>query len=375
MHFSFTEEQQLLKESVSRFLDNEYTFNTRCKISQSESGFSEDIWRKFAELGWLSLGIPEHSKGLGGGAVETSIVMERLGHALVVEPYISTLAISGHIFNKSQSSRAKSLLSKIAEGKSRIALATTERQSRFNIADIETTAKRVGGGYKISGKKCVVFDAEGAHYLLVSARTEGHSRETNGINLFLIDNGSEGITARGYRTVDGRRAADIDFNIEVDKSCLLHPEGDGYPLLEYGIDVGIVGLCAEAVGIMQYLHEATLEYLKTRQQFGQPLAKFQALQHRMVDLFVAYKLSLSMAYMAAVRLEDSRPEQRRRAVSAAKVQIGQAGRHIGEEAIQLHGGMGMTDELAIGHYFKRLTMIERTLGDTDHHLRILANSV
>ena len=375
MHFSFTEEQRLLKDSVSRFLDNEYTFDTRRKISQSKSGFSEDIWQKFAELGWLSLGIPEHFGGLGGGAVEISIVLERLGHALVVEPYISTSAISSRIVNKSESGCAKSLLSKIAQGKTRIALATTERQSRFNIADIETTAERVGECYKVSGKKCVVFDAEGAHYLLVSARTAGLSRETNGINLFLIDNGSEGITTRGYRTVDDRRAADIDFNIEVDASCLLHPEGAGYPLLEYGIDVGIMALCAEAVGIMQYLYVATLEYLKTRQQFGQPLARFQALQHRMVDLFVAYELSLSMAYMAAVHLEEHHPEQRRRAVSAAKVQIGQAGRHIAEEAIQLHGGMGVTDELAIGHYFKRLTMIERTFGDTDHHLRSLADSI
>ena len=374
MYFSFTEEQKLLQQSVTRFLDNEYSFDARCNASQSEQGMSEKIWRKFAELGWLSLNIPENSGGLGAGAVENAIVTEGLGHALAIEPYISTTAVSVGILERCSVLCAQELLPLIAEGKARVALATMEPQARFNLEDIETSAEKTGDRYRIRGKKCVVLDAPSAQHLIVTARVSGATRDPQGIALFLLDNPSAGVNLHSYPTIDGKRAADITFDITVGPERLLSTAETGYLRLEYGVDAGTVALCAEAVGIMKYLHDTTLEYLKTRKQFGQPLASFQALQHRMVDMFVAYELSRSMAYMAAARLNDTR-EERRRAVSAAKVHIGNAGRSIGEEAIQLHGGMGMTDELPLGHYFKRLTLIDRTFGDVDHHLTVLAKNI
>ncbi|MCH9671511.1 MAG: acyl-CoA dehydrogenase family protein [Gammaproteobacteria bacterium] len=372
MYFAFTDEQKLLQESVERFAENEYPFETRRSISQSGDGFSAEHWKKFAELGWLGLGIDEQFGGLGGTPVETSIVMEGLGHALSVEPYTTTLSLCASIMGRAQTPLAKSLLPQIAEGKVRVALATAERQSRFNLANVRTTAEKSGESYRIVGDKCVIFDAPGADYLIVVARTSGDFLDRTGLSLFLVENAQTQSNTRTYSTIDGKRAADIHIDVEVPASNLIGDVDNGFALLEFGVDNAIVSLCAEAVGIMKYMHDATLEYLRTRTQFGQPLAQFQALQHRVVDMFVAYELSRSMAYMAALRLGDS-AGQRRKAVSAAKVQIGNAGRLIGEDSIQLHGGMGMTEELPIGHYFKRLTMIDRTFGDVDFHLKAVAD--
>jgi alkylation response protein AidB-like acyl-CoA dehydrogenase len=376
MDFTFTVEQKLLKENVERFIANEYTFDKRRAWARSEVGFSRENWAKFGELGWLGAGVAEKYGGLGGSAVEQVILMEAFGRGLVVEPYLTSAVLGIALLHYGGSPQQKQkFLPAIAAGETLIAFGFAERQSRYNLADVTTMAHQNGNGFVLNGNKSVVFNAPSTDTIVVSARTAGASRDEHGVSLFLVERQTPGVVLREYATVDGGRAAELSLNdVHVGADAVLGELDGAFPVIERVIDGGIVAICAEAVGIMATLCEVTLDYLKTRQQFGRSIGDFQVLQHRMVDMYVACELSRSMAYMAAVKLDDACATERRRAVSAAKVQIGRAGRFVGQQAVQLHGAMGMTDELAVGHYFKRLTMIDSTFGDADYHLQRFAAS-
>jgi alkylation response protein AidB-like acyl-CoA dehydrogenase len=318
------------------------------------------------ELGMTALPIPEEQGGFNGSAVDMMVVMHEIGRGIVVEPYFAT--VLGAQFLKLAGGQ-EALLEQVAGGKLKLAAALSERQSRHELFDIETTVKPDRDGFVINGTKTVVVHGAQAGKLIVSARTAGGTRDLNGISLFVVPADAGGVAIREYRTIDGQRAADFTFsNVHVPASALLGKAGAGWDMLDAAADYGATLLCAEAVGAMEALNAATLEYLKTRQQFGVPIGKFQALQHRMAEMFMQLEQARSMATLAAVKVSSSDVNERRRTVSAAKARIGQAAKYVGQQAVQLHGGMGVTDELPAAHHFKRLTMIEVTLGDIDHHL-------
>ena len=371
MDFSLSEEQQLLKDSVDRFVREAYEFDKRRALAQSADGFSRDNWSQMAELGWLAVSLPEEFGGIGGGPVETMIIMEALGSGLVLEPYLASVVMGGGaLMLGGRDEQKREWLPKLAEGKCMLALAYAEPQSRYDLHDVALTATKNGGGYVLNGQKGVVLHGGCADMLVVSARTSGERRDESGITMFLVDANAPGTSRRDYPTVDGLRAAEVAFdNVSVGDDAVIGLVDEGLALLETVADHASAALCAEAVGCMKVLHDDTNEYLKTRKQFGQPLSKFQVLQHRMVDMFMEYEQSRSMAYMATLKLDEEDANARKKAVSAAKVQIGNSGRFIGQESVQLHGGMGMTDELRVGHYFKRLTMIDIMFGNKDHHLK------
>lgn len=373
MDFSFTEEQTLLRNSVQRFIQDNYDFDSRQKIVHSDSGWNPDHWKAFAELGLLAAPFAEQYGGFGGGPVETMIVMEEFGRGLVVEPYLQTVILCGGLIDAAGSEKQKAdLLPKIAGGELVLACAYAEPQGRYNLADLTTRAEKSGDGYVLNGQKAVVIGAPWADKLIVSARTGGNQRDADGVSLFIVDKGADGVSTRDYPTVDGQRASEIKFeNVAIAADALLGTEGQGLSVLEAAIDRAIAGLCAEAVGCMRVLTDATVEYCKTRKQFGQPIGNFQVLQHRMVDMFMECEQSLSMTYMVNLKLDEGEAE-RVKAASSAKAQIGKSGRFVGQQAVQLHGGMGMTDELNVGHYFKRLTMIDSQFGNVDYHLRRFA---
>ncbi|MBI1239125.1 MAG: pimeloyl-CoA dehydrogenase small subunit [Alphaproteobacteria bacterium] len=370
MDFSFTEEQTLLRNSVQKFIQDRYDFDTRRKVARSEAGWRPEIWKQFAELGLLGAAIPEDFGGLGGGPVETMIIMEEFGRGLVIEPFLSTAVICANAVRHEGSKMQKEQwLPAIANGDAIVAFAFAEPQGRYNLADLTTTAKKSGDGFTLSGQKAVVIGAPFSNYLLVTARTSGGQRDTNGITLFGIPKDTKGISLRDYPTVDGLRASEVTFeNVSVSKDFVVGEVDNGLPLIERVVDEAIAALAAEATGGMKVLLDTTVEYSKTRKQFGTPIGKFQVLQHRMVDMFMNYEQSVSITYMVTLKLEEEAKE-RAKAASAAKVQIGKAGRFIGQQAVQIHGGMGMTDELNVGHYFKRLTMIDTQFGNIDHHLK------
>jgi alkylation response protein AidB-like acyl-CoA dehydrogenase len=363
--FSFTEEQSMLRDTVASYLQDKYDFETRRKVVKSESGWRPEVWKAFAEeLGILGAPFSEEHGGLGGGPTENMIVMEEFGKALVVEPYLGTVVIGGGFMKHSGFSGAANVIGKIVDGSAVIAFAYAEPQGRYNLADLKTTAKKSGDGYTISGHKAVVIGAPWATHLIVTARTGGAQRDAGGVGIFLVEKGAAGLTTRDYPTVDGQRASEVQF----DNTPAILIADDALPLVEKVVDEAIAALCAEAVGVQRKLHEGTLDYTKQRKQFGVPIASFQALQHRMVDMFMNVEQSVSMTYMATIKLEESDAE-RAKAISAAKVQVGRANKFVGQNAIQLFGGMGMTDEVSIGHYFKRATMIEGQFGSVDHHLK------
>ena len=390
MNFAFTDEQRLLRESVEKFVAAEYPFEARRALAASEDGFSREHWRKFAELGWLGLGIPEEAGGVGGGPVETSIVMEGLGAGLAVEPYLATVVLGGRLLAQG-GVRQQDRLARIAAGDLQFAFGFAERGSRYELRNVTARAVHDGAGYRLSGAKSVVFNAPAADVVAVSARTGGETRDPGGITVFVLDADTPGLVVRGYRTMDGLRAGEVDLDgVQAGPEDVVGEPGRGLAIVEGAVDAGLAAVCAEASGIMAHMHRATVEYLKHREQFGAALSSFQVLQHKLVDMYMACELSHSMACMAAVRLVEQAAAaagagigdppgagaaaERRRALSAAKVQIGRAGRFVGENAIQLHGGMGMTDEMPVSHYFKRLTLIDSQFGDTDHHLRELAGT-
>jgi pimeloyl-CoA dehydrogenase small subunit len=373
MDFSFSEEQTLLRNSVAKFLADNYKFEDFKKISRTDPGWSASVWKQFAELGLLAAPLPEEHGGLGGGPLDTMIVMEEFGRALVVEPFAQTVVVGGGFLKRGSAAQKAEWLPKIGSGETVIAFAFAEPQGRFNYADLTTTAKKSGANYVLSGQKAVVLGAPWADTLIVTARTAGAQRDAKGVSVFLVDKKSKGVATRDYPTVDGSRASEITFeNVEVPAANLIGELDNGLVLIDQVTDEAIAAHSAEAVGAMKVLLDQTVEYTKTRKQFGVPIGKFQVLQHRMVDMFMNYEQSASITLMVTLKLDESDVE-RRKAASAAKVQIGKAGRFVGQQAVQLHGGMGMTDELAVGHYFKRLTMLDTLYGNVDHHLKRYAS--
>jgi alkylation response protein AidB-like acyl-CoA dehydrogenase len=370
MDFNFTEEQSMLRDTIASFLQDKYDFETRRKIVSSDGGWRADYWKAFAEeLGILGAPFSEELGGLGGGAIDNMIVMEEFGKALVIEPYLGTVVIGGGFLKHSGHASAASVIEGIIGGTTTIAFAYAEPQARYTWRDLKTTAKKDGAGYVLNGHKAVVVGAPFATHLVVTARTGGAQRDAGGVSVFLVDKSLPGIVTRDYPTVDGNRASEVYFeNVSLPADALIGEEGNGLPLVEKVIDEATVAVGAEAVGVLRKLHEGTLDYAKQRKQFGTAIANFQVLQHRMVDMFIEVEQSVSMTYMATIKVDESTAE-RAKAVSAMKVRVGRACKFVGQNAIQIHGGMGMTDELAIGHYFKRASLIEGLFGSVDHHLK------
>lgn len=370
MHFSLTSEQQLLADTVQRFLAKEYGFEARARILRSPDGWSREIWAKLAEMGLLGLQVPEAHGGMGPAPVETLLTLGALGRALVVEPYLPSAVIGTALVRDLGSpAQREALLPALAMGERIVVTAHGEPGARFDLPHVATTAVRGGKGFVLRGKKAVVLHAPAADVLLVSARTAGAVDDPAGVSLFLVPRDAPGLSLEPYATFDGQRAADVTLSdVTVPEDALLGPPGGALPGLRDAFDLGVAGLCAEAAGVLQATLDATVEYTRTRKQFGVPIARFQALQHRMVDMLVHVEQARSMSYLAALRAGESDLRERRRAVSAAKVIVGQACRYVGQQAVQLHGGMGVSDEVAVSHLFKRLVAIELSLGDTDHHL-------
>jgi pimeloyl-CoA dehydrogenase small subunit len=371
MDFDLSEEQRLLKESVDGLLGNSYDFDARKKYMAEKGGWSKAVWGKFAEQGLLGLPFAEDDGGFGAGAIETMIVMEALGKALLLEPYLATVVIGGGFLRRGGSAAQKAAyIPAIIDGSKTFAFAQLEKNSRYDLGDVSTSAKKKGDGWVIDGEKFVVLNGENADVLVVTARTKGGQRDANGIGVFLVPADAKGVAKKGYPTQDGLHAADITFTgVEVGADAVIGDPENGLALIERVVDDARIALGAEAVGVMDESLKSTVEYLKTRKQFGVPIGSFQTLQHRAADMFVALEQARSMAMFAAMAGDFDDAKERATAVAAAKVQIGKSGKFVGQQSIQLHGGIGMTMEAKIGHYFKRLTMIENTFGDTDYHLR------
>ena len=371
MDFDLSEEQRLLKESVDGLLSDAYDFDARKKYMAEKGGWSRAIWSKLAEQGLLGLPFAEDDGGFGAGAVETMIVMEALGRALVLEPYLPTVVIAGGLLRHGGSAEQKAAhIPAIIDGSKSFAFAQLEKNSRYDLNDVVTSAKEKGAGWVLDGEKFVVINGENADTLLVTARTKGGQRDKNGIGVFAVAANAKGVARKGYPTQDGLHAADITFTgVEVGSEAAIGDPENALPLIERVVDEARTAMCAEAVGAMDESLKTTVEYLKTRKQFGVPIGSFQTLQHRAADMFVAVEQARSMSMFATMASDFEDAKERATAVAAAKVQIGKSAKFVGQQAIQLHGGIGMTQEAKIGHYFKRLTMIENTFGDTDYHLR------
>ena len=370
MDFNYSNEQVALRETLQRFISRDYDFERRRELSRSALGYSAEAWSQFAELGFLSLPFPEEFGGLGGNSVDVMLVMEMAGRGLLLEPYLSSVVMGGGLIRDAGSlSLKQQMLPRIGAGEIKVALACHEATGRYDLSRVECSAARHGRGWRVSGQKTVVLDAPSADYFLVSARSSGKSGDEQGISVFLIPRESAGVTLLAYPTQSGGRAADVRLqNVELAADGLIGTAESGLTVVERAADKGAAALCAEAVGIITALNEATLNYLKVRKQFGVPIGKFQALQHRMADMFIAAEQARSMAIFAAVYADSEDVRERRRAVSGAKAYIGQAARLVGQQAVQMHGAMGVVNELIVSHYFKRLTMIDLTLGDVDFHL-------
>ncbi len=365
MDFTYTETQDMVRETLARFLADNYDFDSRQKMIASDVGRDPGIWKSLAtELGMLGAPFAEAHGGLGGDALENAIVMEELGKVIAIEPYLQTVVIGGGALKSVGGAVADAVIPEIIAGNVITAFAYAEPQGRYDLANVRTTAKKDGAGYVLNGHKGVVYAAPWATHLLVTARTGGSGRERDGVELFLIDAAAAGITRRDYPTVDGFRASEIYFeNVAIPGEALLP---GGMALIEQIVDEATVAVCAEACGVTDRLHAGTLDYSKQRQQFGQPIGRFQVLQHRMVDMFMEVEQSRSMTLMATLKL-DLPADERKAAVSACKAKVSRSANFVGQNAVQTHGGIGITQELAIGHYFKRSTMIEGQFGSSDYH--------
>jgi alkylation response protein AidB-like acyl-CoA dehydrogenase len=372
MTTELSDEQSMLRESAQRFVANEYGFEARRKLAASEDGFSRAHWKRFAELGWLAMALPEEHGGLGGGAVETAVLMEVFGRGLVLEPFFATVVLgAGLVADAGSQTQQAAMLPAVAEGAMLLAFAHGEPTSRYDLNAVATRAEKAGGGYALTGHKAVVWHAGAADRLVVSARTSGGERDEAGITLFLVDPRAKGVTIRGYATNDGQRAGEVILE-NAEAGEVLGEVGGAYPVIAATVDRAMIALGAEACGAMAALVEQTKEYLKTRQQFGVPLSKFQVLQHRLVEMFNEQAMSRAVVYRAAATLAAADGATRAKSAAAAKAQIGKSGKFVGQQAVQLHGGMGMTDELPIGHYFKRLSMIDIAFGNAEYHRRRFA---
>jgi len=368
MNFDFSEEQVMLRDSVARFIQDDYSFDARRKIAASDTGMSTEHWQTFAELGWLSVPFAEEHGGFGGGPVDVMVMMEEFGKGMVLEPYFATVILFGGLLQRAGNAEQQSAyIPRIVEGKCLGAFAFAERQSRYELADVKTTATPDGDGFILSGEKVVVYNGANADTLIVAARTGGEQCDKDGISLFIIDAGTAGIEKMDYALMDGQRAANLVFkDVQLPAAALLGDRDKAYPVMSRAILEACVALAAEGLGIMGQLNTKTLEYTKQREQFGVAIGSFQALQHRMVDTFMSYEQTKSLLYRAVCALEKE-DEDPARDIHALKVMLDRAGRHVHSEAIQLHGGMGLTDEIDIAHYAKRLMMINATFGDGDHH--------
>jgi pimeloyl-CoA dehydrogenase small subunit len=374
MDFEPSDDQRLLQESVSRLLADHYDFARRKTYIARPEGFSPDMWSKFAELGLLGLPFAEEYGGYGGGAQEVMLVMQAFGRALVVEPFLSTVILCGTAIRAAGTAdQKKALLPAIAEGGLKIAFAHGERQARYDLTDVVTTAKRDGAGWVLDGSKVVVSHGDTADRLIVSARTAGERYDADGITLFLVDTSAQGLARRGYPTRDETRAADISLSNVPGE--VLGEIGKGLAVIEKVVEAGIAATAAETVGAMEAMNEMTLEYSKTRVQFGQPIGSYQVVQHRLADMFMTQEQGRSMAMLATMSLENEDAAERRHDFALAKVGIGQAGRYVSQSAVQMHGGIGMTEEYAVGHYFRRCMVIERLFGDPAYYLQRLANEI
>jgi pimeloyl-CoA dehydrogenase small subunit len=376
MDFALTEEQELLRHSVQRLFADHYAFDARKRYAQEPGGYSRALWARYAELGLLGLPFAEEHGGSAGGPVETMIVMEEVGRALALEPYLSTVVLAGGLLRLGGGKAlCADLVPKIAGGDLMLAFAHAERQSRYDLADVAASARREGAGYVLDGAKSLVLHGDSAGKFIVSARLSGGQRDRDGLALFVVDAAAKGVSTRGYATVDGLRAAEVTLaGVRVDAGAAIGEPGKAYPLIERVVDTAIAALAAEAVGAMTAMHEQTVDYMKTRKQFGVTIGSFQALQHRAAEMLVALEQARSMAMLATMMGAEENVRERRQAISAAKVQIGRSARIVGHGAIQIHGGIGMTMEAKVGHYFKRVTTIDTIFGDADYHLGLLAES-
>jgi pimeloyl-CoA dehydrogenase small subunit len=374
MDFEYTEEQRLLRESLDRLLGDSYDFAQRKTYLAEPEGFSRAMWAQYAELGLLGLPFAEEHGGFGGGGVEIMIVMEAFGRVIALEPYLATVVLAGTALGHAGSAAQNAaLVPKIADGSLRFAVAHGERQARYDLADVVTTATRTAAGWKLDGGKSVVVHGDSADRLIVSARVSGDRHDPDGIGLFLVDAKAAGVARRAYRMRDGTGAADIGFSgVEVADPDVLGEPGRGLATMERVQQAGIMATSAEAVGAMETMLNMTVEYLKTRVQFGRPIGDNQALQHRATEMMMSLEQGRSLAMLAAVMIDDANVAQRDHDISTAKVGVGQAARFVSQNAVQLHGGIGMTDEYAVGHYFRRCMVIEHSFGDTGYHLSKLA---
>ena len=376
MDFELSEEQRLLKDSVDRLLADRYDFEARRRHMDSPDGWGRDIWRQYAELGLLGLPFDEKHGGFGGGPVETAIVMEAFGRALALEPYLATVVLGGGLVRLAGNDAQRgAILPKIADGSLLLAFAHAERQSRYDLGDVTTLAKKDGAGYVLSGAKSLVLHGDSADQFVVSARISGERRDRDGIGLFLVDGKANGLARRGYQTADGLRAAEITLeDVRVAADAALGVPGKAFPAIERIVHEAIAALAAEAVGAMTAMHEMTVEFLRTRKQFGVPIGSFQVLQHKAVDMLVAIEQARSIMFYGTMMSAEPDADARGKAMSAVKAQIGNSSRIVGQIGTQLHGGIGMTMEYKGGHYFKRLAIIDSMFGNADHHLKALARS-
>ena len=369
MDFNFNEEQSLIQGQVSQFIQRDYDWEKRQELSNSERGFSDENWKQFAELGWLGISISEEAGGFGGSSLDTMIIMEEFGKGLVVEPFLETIVLSASILDDAGSKQQKDeILNKVIEGNLQLATAFSEPQSRYNLEDIVTTATKQDDSYLINGFKSVVMNGPAADSFIISVRTSGSQSDKEGITLFLLDSNQNGVSKRDYATVDGRKACELTLeDVSVSSASIIGKEGGGLDLLQNAINRAILAVSAEAVVAMEVIYKTTVEYTKTREQFGQAIGKFQVLQHRMVDMFMEYEQAKSLLYMATIKHSEGAKDADK-AIAGLKYHIGKAGKFIGQQSVQLHGGMGVTEELNVGHYFKRLTTIGTIFGNSDYHL-------
>ena len=371
MDFSLSEEQQLIKESVDKFIAKDYMFEARNKILETEDRFSRDLWKQYADLGWLGMALPEEYGGFGGSAVENMLVCEAFGSAMVLEPYLTTVVMSANALVLAASEdEKKDLLEQIIAGDLLISMAYAEAESGYNLANVSVKASGSAGSYSLNGEKIVVLNAPSADKFIVSARTSGGQSDESGVSLFLVDANADGVALTSYDTMDGGRGANITFTNA--SATLLGTEGEGFVVLEEVIDIATAAICAQALGAMNTAFQRTLEYIKTREQFGVAIGTFQVLQHRLVDMFMAVEASRSMVYMVSMSLASDDADERRAAVSSAKSFMGPEARNLAQDAVQIHGGVGMTEELDVGHYFRYLTLFCGTFGSTDYHLKRFA---
>jgi len=377
MDFELNDEQRLLRDSVDRLMADRYAFENRKAYAKEPAGWSADLWGRYAELGLLGLPFAEEHGGFGGGAVEIMLVMEAMGRALALEPYLATVVLGGTAVRLAgNSAQQGAILPAIAEGAMKLAFAHSERQARYDLTDVATTAKRNGSGWLLDGAKSVVFHGDSADKLIVSARTSGKQDDADGITLFLVDGAAGGLARRGYTLRDETRGAELSLsNVSVADGDVLGEVGKGFPVVARVVEAGIAAMGAEAIGAMEAMHAMTLEYSRTREQFGKPIGQNQVVQHRLAEMLMSMEQGRSMAMLASISLDEPDEVERTRSMSMAKVGYGQAARFVSQQSIQLHGGIGMTEEYAVGHFFRRCMVIEHSFGDTAHHLARLAAQV